>query len=140
MKREILFRGKRVYNDEWVYGFLLATRFTEDNKSYIWDLGERVGVYPETVGQYTGLNDKNDVKIFEGDKVIVLSGETAVVVFRNGAFMLEWVGFDSYADLLGWIDFKKCIEYDEASFEVIGNIYENPELLTATTNPSGKEE
>ena len=122
MNREITFRGKRVDNDEWVYGYLVevvnyitdrkATFIIEQDTTYYY--GEftcAVDVKPETVGQFTGLCDKNGTKIFEGD--IVYNGVfKAQVEFINGRFLP--FGSDTFfAD--------EC--------EVIGNIYDNKELL-----------
>lgn len=131
--REILFRGKRTDNGDWVEGGILCTEnwtsifvckdyqgnFNEAPYSDI----EEFDVIPETVGQYTGLTDKNGTKIFEGD--IVKYGDTVHnVVFeqRNGTAYfglvystLETAPFDNYQDL--------------RQIEVIGNIHDNPELL-----------
>ena len=133
--REILFRGKRADNGEWFYGYYTNARYYLDKKEMHIIFEQDVEVYPhsefaggeevipETVGQYTGLTDKNGRKIFEGD--IVRYGDTIHrVVFeqRNGTayFGLVYSSFETlpfghYQDL--------------KQIKVIGNIYDNPELL-----------
>lgn len=130
--REILFRGKRLDNGEWVYGGIVHQTDgygkkideyriidgtdTEDN-----DIGYSYAVDPATVGQYTGLTDKNGVKIFEGDIVeFVDIGDKYIgkVVFRkeDSGFVVRW----NIVSVNMWM-----IE----EVKVIGNIYDNPELL-----------
>lgn len=115
--REILFRGKRVDNGEWVEGFYLVLPTGEtvilSNKGY-------AKVIPETVGQYTGLNDKNGKKIFEGD--ILLKGFEKVLVKWN-ANQCRWGIYSNNYEICG---FNKSTQ---GYFEVIGNIYDNSELL-----------
>ena len=120
--REILFRGK--FGNEWKYGFLsiepkglVIKEPYKNESSNVWHIDA------DTVGQYTGLTDKNGTKTFEGD--IVKYGDTVHnVVFeqRNGTAYfglvystLETLSFGYYQDL--------------KQIEVIGNIYDNPELL-----------
>lgn len=131
MNREILFRGKRIDNGEWVYGYAVKG-CDKDNQMFIAQsigLGFFTGgvsakeVIPETVGQFTGLCDKNGNKIFEGD--IVKYGNTihkAIFEQRNGTAYfglvyseIETLPFGHYQDL--------------KQIEVIGNIHNNPELL-----------
>ena len=67
MNREILFRGKRMDSDKWEYGFL---SWSDSPRKRSYHINNYV-VYTETVGQFTGLNDKNGTKIFEGDIIKV---------------------------------------------------------------------
>lgn len=139
--REILFRGKRTDNGEWVYGNLV--RGCDKKYAYIVEFGNEelcrnyVDVHPETVGQYTGLADKNGTKIFEGDIVKCVDANnggvfTAIVSFGNPnheynwGFQLVQMGGDNLnTDILLWVDMEEAGAY----IEVIGNIYDNPELL-----------
>lgn len=122
--REILFRGKLAASGAWSYGCL---KIFPDKTCAISPDDTLVGKYgrvdPATVGQYTGLTDKNGVKIFEGD--VLRYGETihrAVFEQRNGTAYFglvygsqETLPFGHYQDL--------------RQLEVIGNIHDNPELL-----------
>ena len=81
--REILFRGKRKNNGEWVYGFVLNAEYTligyyKNGHDFC-----IVEVIPETVGQYTGLKDNKGNKIFENDIVMDAYGEELKVVFAE---------------------------------------------------------
>ena len=123
--REILFRGKRIDNGEWIEGFYAQS----GERTYIiFDNSFAVGyvtmkeVTPKTVGQYTGLTDKNGKKIFEGD--IVGDGERKYAVsFEKGC----WV-------ILGKIEFWDFLQTNAKSYEVIGNIHDNPELMEVLTD------
>ena len=126
--REILFRGKHSDN-EWQYGSLVVGI---NGKTYISSNGEAypTEVYTETVGQYTGLTDKNGRKIFEGD---ILSAhfdesypddETLLLVGNNGyAFTLK-EGY-SAPEMINDADMR----FFDETFVVIGNVFDNPELL-----------
>ena len=127
--REILFRGKRTDNGEWVYGnYCIAEKLDKSGVEYfiieIEAEGSQYYVIPETVGQYTGLKDKNGKRIFEGDilKFADADGRDVYlnVVFEDGAFLMEEDGVIN-SDLIP--------SYDCLGVEVIGNIYDNPELL-----------
>lgn len=117
--REILFRGKRRDTGEWSYGSLQCFKgysiFDTIWKNFI-------TVNSKTVGQYTGLKDKNDTMIFEGDIVKTVEGPFKVVC-EHGAFWLydELLLSNDHLDFLG--------AYKTEAIEVIGNIYDNPELL-----------
>ena len=116
MEREILFRGKRECDNSWEYGYVSWFNSPRDVRYF---LNNNIAI-AETVGQYTGIKDKNGEKIFEGD--IYIMGEesiTYVVVFRGSQFIGKQIGSSSYAGL----------EYWEKDIEVIGNIHDNPELL-----------
>jgi uncharacterized phage protein (TIGR01671 family) len=120
--REILFRGKRIDNGEWVFGSLLVEG---DGRKIVVPKKGMVGCFvimypidPKTVGQYTGLEDKNGVKIFEGDIVQDELGKVFLVEYVRFGYVLKQIGEP-------WCRFP--YEYDE--YEVIGNIYDNPDLL-----------
>ena len=131
--REILFRGKKIYTKEWIEGVAFPH---DSNKVTMLSQhpmdGSLVGkeVYLGTVGQYTGLTDKNDTKIFEGDIIQnVTEGKTAVVQWfsEHSAFML-WCKSENQVYWLYDNDFH--------NIEVIGNIYDNPELLGGADDAS----
>ena len=128
--REILFRGKQLDNGEWVYGYYVHIGPVSCQRAYI--IPEYASslyvneVDPSTVGQYTGLKDKNGKRIFEGDIAKVLQGkdkDIAYVGFENGAFMLYPKTGNIYERTL-W-----SYWYNDWDVEVIGNITDNPELL-----------
>lgn len=129
--REILFRGKRIDNGEWVEGFYhfskwyLNGNFTGEITHHIRPIGaqDAYRVDPSTVGQFTGLTDKNGKKIFEGDIVrcvynYSLKEIRGHVVWGNGCFSVQ----DSISANRPAIDLLYQIE-------AIGNIHDNPELL-----------
>ena len=139
MNREILFRGKSANTGEWVEGFCVQFGETYSNIS-IREIGKLnlYGVVPiyeheivisETVGQYTGLKDKNGRKIFEGDIVRRFN--------RNGqeimSYVVEWYS-DCCMFVLDCIDFDMEFDTDFTvfygdEFEIVGNIHDNPELV-----------
>ena len=132
--REILFRGK-TYNDKWVQGLLVQM---DDRLTQIRKLGsDGIGYYdysivPSTVGQFTGLTDKNGKKIFEGDIIKIVpdydySDDYSIskVYSYNGILCVDYHGDDFDSTALGFLD-----DYlPDGDFEVIGNIHDNPELL-----------
>lgn len=141
--REILFRGKLISGRGWAYGNLVIkpnniSIITPDDTP----LGKYGQVIPSTVGQFTGLLDKNGNKIFEGDIVQSCASENEkdwkvwVVKFEDGCFSFE---SNSYV-----IKSKRKFRFetnvlckDEVflyGLIVIGNIYDNPELLEAGQN------
>ena len=118
--REILFRGKRADNKEWVIGDSLVHSMYKKGDVCVGVVEglEIYSVIPETVGQYTGLTDKNGNKIFEGDIVRdKTSGVAGKIVYCNESAMF----------------IKKAVLRSSLgnpfSLEVIGNIHDNPQLL-----------
>ena len=152
MNREILFRGKRIDNDEWVYGLLVymcEILYIVDSEIYnILDNDfENLAhaVKSETIGQYTGLTDKNGKKIFEGDILKIISSvrgeiigntlafasrereDCALVLWdhKTGGYKLKVYHKGKYKRIAKFA-IGHLIVYEA---EVIGNIYDNPELL-----------
>ena len=130
--REILFRGKRTINGDWVYGDFVHgnERKSLRDSIFVYDRETQsfndYDINPSTLGQYTGLTDKNGKRIFEGDVAKVLQGkdkDIAYVGFENGAFMLYPKTGNIYERTL-W-----SYWYNDWDVEVVGNITDNPELL-----------
>ena len=145
--REILFRGKTV-RGEWVYGYLAKFRNFVNNvytsiiqindfETNECNMQDNAWVIPESVGQYTGLTDKNGKKIFEGDIIRAITLDTgteeiAVVCFgnfideNNGD---EYIGFYIEFDGIKTTATQLAMEECKNRIEIIGNIFDNPELL-----------
>jgi len=145
--REILFRAKRKDNGEWIYGYPLidtadcslkaegkcvcphdgsyAEMFYWSDNYHEYDVEE---VISETIGEFTGLTDKNYVKIFEGDILHFINTDTknewlCTVEFDEGAFIgRNLKNRSDYFHLDGW-------DPVAVQWEVVGNIYDNPEML-----------
>lgn len=119
--REILFRGRISGKTEFVYGSYVKLPNGQD--AILSDRGYAI-VNQETVGQYTGLTDKNGRKIFEGD-IIAYYGDTpeepelSEIKFLDGAFCNEVPGFDDCEYL------SVCCHGQE----IVGNIHDNPEMM-----------
>ena len=127
--REIKFRGKRLDNKEWVYGYLVKS------EDYIFDYSERIDILfiipidnfilkdyreyriiEETIGQFTELYDKNNVAIYEGDKMKNSKGGKGIVKYsKYGEFVLEFEDDNTMSS------FNPAIL---RNYEVYGNIYE----------------
>ena len=162
MKREILFRAKAVHDLQWVYGnFIHSKRFAgcgNEFRIHNQDTGLESDIIPETVGQFTGLVDKNGVEIFERDtlkctyfKMALGEGLGAQEI---DAEIIGSVGFDGLSLCLQEIISERWEEYTgyakregdcrfallhdvyegsqdaEMGIEIIGNIHDNPELLS----------
>lgn len=127
--REILFRGKDfsgTLSHSWIFGSLDTTEKEYPSIIYLDRFGNRCRIFvdPKTVGQYVGLTDKNGKKIFEGDIVERLwLGEKHIYRIHYDSDIASFIGADIYSE--GFTTF----DYDACEFEVIGNIYDNPELL-----------
>jgi uncharacterized phage protein (TIGR01671 family) len=119
--REIKFRGKRVDNGEWVYGY-----YVHSNKDLIHegDYGNIWVVIQETVGQFTGLKDENDKEIYEGDIVNCSRGCPHKIYFEQ-EYAGTYIGGMPAFYLSG---IKNGYAWTKAE-TLIGNIHDNPELL-----------
>ena len=128
---EILFRGKNIDDGHWTYGTPITLKNCETYMNFEF-MGwiDRALVIPETVGQYTGLTDKNGKKIFEGD---ILEGDLDDNLDPGARWrsIVVWGTF-------GWMcKGRQCLPMDAFDIlegEIIGNIYDNPELLGGEKN------
>ena len=116
--REILFRGKDIYG-KWLYGDLI--NLTEDLKQICnhSQLEHAHGVDPETIGQYTGLTDKNGTKIFEGD----------ILKTKCGIYVCFWDDCNFEFGIKNNKEGYGIAYMPLKDLKVIGNIHDNPELL-----------
>jgi len=127
--RDIKFRGKRLDNAEWVYGYYFKDEL-KGNKNLIYDINLSkflglIEVIPETVGQYTGVNDKNGLEIYEGD-IVEWAG------FKMEIFWGEDIGFGygfCWRSTEGEYGYHESITGFIDEYKIIGNIHSNPELL-----------
>jgi len=127
MKRQILFRGKRVDNGEWVEGYLLHTHpehysksvsiATEEYSPVSYGSRMRHDVIPESVGQWSGKLDNKGNKIFEGD----INEDRGIVIWNEDEAAFLW----EYRDIE-----TMPFENENQWCEVIGNLHDNPELIT----------
>ena len=134
MKRKILFRGKRVDNGKWIEGYLVVNK---DGTCWIKDTDYQVNndkndlipheVIPETIGQFTGLTDKNGFKIFEGDIVRYYQPYSQKWEEHIVLWDVNWASFglfeqgSAYCKESDWVKIQHI--------EILGNIHDNPELL-----------
>lgn len=127
--REILFRGKRIADGKWMYGLPSYDEYGNIEEIQVWD-GEDISfclVDPETICQYTGLTDKNGKKIWEDD---ILEGHLddkfpedvtrEKVIWHESGWKTEEPGC---------VDKEYLDEFGAENFEVVGNVFDNPELL-----------
>ena len=129
--REILFRGKRVDNGEWVDGYFIRQGVAAYISVPVYDRPNEVyQVNPETVGQFTGMHDKQGKKVFEGDVLNMKttyennmaykrfqSGTIIIAGFEDGIFVDTNSGVDLYTKM-------RCIVHRKMKYEIIGNIHE----------------
>ena len=139
MKREILFRGIN-FQKEWVYGDLFHSYANDDIAIAYYREGSKTptfdAIFPESFGQYTGLTDKNGVKIFEGDIVrfsYITDGIKPIeieclakVVFEDGSFMIKCIKGHVHNSIQRALF---AMDYFNIKVEVIGNVTDNPELM-----------
>ena len=132
MNREIIFRGKDFLKEEWVYGDLVKTKNFVAIKRTNGDYFHPTQVSPNTVGQYTGLKDKDGREIYEGD-ILQYIGKRRdnmnkvyrrKVVFHEGMFALLSKELPAYSALN-----YHYMEDGRFAWSVIGNIHDNPELI-----------
>lgn len=121
--REILFRGKRLDNGEWVYGnYSFADCFAKHQHYIFQNKAFEHAVDPATVGQFTGLPDKDGTRIFEGD-VVCYGNRTGYVIFGNGCFCVQ-DSMSRHHPAIDMVMFQRDVI-------VIGNIHDS-ELLEVT--------
>ena len=131
MNREIIFKAKRVDNGRWVVGGYFSEPYTDKKYIVRWNsfgigFNEFIEVNPDTLCQYTGLTDKNGQKIWENDICkMVYNGVVYVYVVVWDKTELDFKGTNGKENYGRNFEYLGCCE----EIEVIGNIFDNPELL-----------
>ena len=127
--RTIKFKGKSIDGKEWLYGDLVSSadkkRFAilvNNKESY-----NECEVAPETIGQFSGLYDCNKKEIYEGDILKWITGKMYVVKFWRGMFYASVE--ECNEGFLGGFPLHALTEFEEGKCEIVGNIYDNTELL-----------
>lgn len=120
MKREIKFRGKCIYNNLWEYGWLYCEADRFYIKDYVNDTVQSFRIDPNTIGQFTGLFDSNGREIYEGDIL-------RISISKDGIAEVKWntkcaMFVEQMKNSAQWYNL-------EGRKEIIGNIYDTPELL-----------
>jgi uncharacterized phage protein (TIGR01671 family) len=119
--RDIVFRGKRTDNGEWVCGDLTHSVY-KLRDTCVGKYGSEIGMHqvdPATVSQYTGLTDKNGKRIFEGDLLVLATSRPHEVKFADGSF---------------YMDGTAIAIHHARKFTIVGNRWDNPELLGEVTD------
>lgn len=121
--REIKFRGKCMDNGEWLYGDLVQSPDKLRKAIFASDMerDDECEVFPSSVGQFTGLKDKNGQEIYEGD--ILVYGQWVALVLWNKELATFALQFDFEKE----VGMKPLGEWQ--TMEIVGNIHDNPELL-----------
>ena len=146
--REIKFRGKNLNTKEWVYGDLLQWndgetaigvhgQFIDDGYHFNENYDKTPYVDETTVGQYTGLKDKNGKEIYEGDLIKAPSGRIYAVIFSTWKHeeKREFLKVIDLYEHTGWcisldgVNPCELLDFEVCQGSVIGNVYDNPELL-----------
>ncbi|MCE8566514.1 YopX family protein [Bacteroides fragilis] len=128
MNREIKFRGKRIDNGEWVYGYLADEDYINDINSI--DLSS-IEVDRDTIGQFTGLFDKNGKEIYEGD---ILGANGKIIGWIKGGargYCYDVVYINYPTGEKRWSLYGTVVEDFNNKIEVISNIHDNPELINS---------
>lgn len=153
--REIKFRGKNLNTKEWVYGDLLQWndgetaigvhgQFIDDGYHFNENYDKTPYVDETTVGQYTGLKDKNGKEIYEGDLIKAPSGRIYAVIFSTWKHeeKREFLKIIDIYEHTGWcisldgVNPCELLDSEVCQGSVIGSVYDNPELLKGGNHES----
>lgn len=153
--REIKFRGKNLNTKEWVYGDLLQWndgetaigvhgQFIDDGYHFNENYDKTPYVDETTVGQYTGLKDKNGKEIYEGDLIKAPSGRIYSVIFSTWKYeeKREFLKVIDLYEHTGWcisldgVNPCELLDFEVCQGSVIGSVYDNPELLKGGNHES----